>query len=91
MIAVSVLMEPPVPGFDYMPRIPSWSFLIESAATGRKALFDLGIPKDVDHMAGPVVQALKDYGWKVEVEKNVADVLVEGGVDLNEIHSIVWR
>ncbi|CAM1508814.1 Fc.00g025530.m01.CDS01 [Cosmosporella sp. VM-42] len=40
------LMEPIIPGFPHMPTLLSWSFLVEHGPTGKKALFDLGIPPD---------------------------------------------
>lgn len=84
-------MEPPVPGFEWMPELPSWSFLIESSTSGKKALFDLGIPPDWENFAPSVANRLKTNGWEVHAEKNTSQILEEQGVDLNGIGSIVWR
>lgn len=74
-----------------MPALPSWSFLVEHASSGGNVLFDLGIPKDWDHMAAPVVKHLHSSGWEITVQKNVAEVLQEANYDLNRINSIIWR
>jgi len=49
-LPVKALMGPPVPGFDLLPETGTWSFLIEHDS-GRKLLFDLGIPTDWRDMA----------------------------------------
>lgn len=90
-IATDYLMGPAVAGFSTMPEIPSWSFLVESATTGRKALFDLGVPKDWQAMAPEVVRHIRASGWDVEVQKDTADILQEHGYVLDEVGSLVWR
>jgi hypothetical protein len=87
----SQLMEPPVPGFEYMPDVPSWSFLVESSTTGKKALFDLGVPPDWETFSPIVSDQLKERGWEIYAEKHTSQILEENGVDLKEIGSIVWR
>ncbi|KIX95832.1 uncharacterized protein Z520_08540 [Fonsecaea multimorphosa CBS 102226] len=90
-IPVSYLMEPPLEEFETMPDLPSWSFLVESSTTGKKALFDLGVPPDWEnHFAPAVVEALKPRGWDIYAEKHTSQVLEENGVDLKGIGSIVW-
>lgn len=89
-LKVSFLMDPPVPGFKYMPDLPSWSFLVESPGGG-KALFDLGIPKDWENMAPVTATTLRGRGWDIMAERNTSEILVENGVALEEIHAIVWR
>jgi hypothetical protein len=89
-IPVEFLMTPPMEGFDYMPKIPSWSFLVESES-GKKAPFDLGIPKDWENMAPVFVKLLRDRGWEIEVEKDVSEILEENGYQLKSINAIIWR
>ena len=84
-------MEPAVPGFEYMPDLPSWSFLVESSTTGKKALFDLGIPPDWENFAPAVSAHLKTQGWEIHADKNTSQILEENGVDLKGINAIVWR
>lgn len=83
-------MTPSMPGFDIVQGIPSWSFLIEHSS-GRKVLFDLGVRKDWENMAPLIARMIKKNKWGVEVEKNVIEVLEEGGVKRGDIEAIVWR
>ena len=87
---VSVLMKPPMPYFDTLRHIPSWSFLIEHPS-GRKVLFDLGVRKDWENMAPAIVKMVKKAKWGVEVEKNTIQVLEEGGVQGKHIEAVIWR
>jgi hypothetical protein len=84
-------MTPPITNFEYMPDLPSWSFLIESSTTGKKALFDLGIPPDWENFAPVVSERLREYGWEIYAEKHTSQILEENGVDLKGIGSILWR
>lgn len=86
----SLLIKPPMTGFDKFPTVPSWSFLVESSS-GKKALFDLGVPVDINTFAPVVTAKLKSLGLDIKVEKNVADILEENEVNLYEIDSIIWR
>lgn len=84
-------MEPPIPGLEYMPDLPSWSFLVESSTTGKKLLFDLGIPPDWEKFAPVVTEHLHTSGWEISAEKHTSQILEENGVDLGSISAIVWR
>ena len=85
------LMGPDMPGFDVFPTIPTWSFLVESS-TGKKALFDLGVPPNYESAFTPLIQnKLKNSGFDVKVEAHVADILKEGGVDPGSINGVIWR
>ncbi|KAK7216367.1 hypothetical protein V2G26_004370 [Clonostachys chloroleuca] len=89
-LPVSSLLEPPIEGFDTLSPITTWSFLVESS-TGKKALFDLGAPKDpFNHYAPSVVEMLTESGCGIHVQANVADILEENGVQPAEINSIIW-
>ncbi len=88
-IAADYLMEPSVPGFKVMPEIPAWSFLIES--NNKKALFDLGVPKDWKSFSPEIIKHLTKSGWEVEVKKDTAEILKENGRSPDEIGSIIWR
>ena len=91
-LKVSQLMGPPLPGFETMPALPSWSFLIESDDDAQSALYDLGVPKNWETtFAAPVVERVHRMGWKVEVDKDITEILAEGGVDPGSVGSIIWR
>lgn len=89
-LKVDYFMGPPVQGFDKLESLPTWSFLVESSA-GQKVLFDLGVPKDQNVFPPSVRKDIDKYGWQVHVEKDVADILKEHGVDPSEISSVIWR
>lgn len=84
------LMTPPMPGMEFMPEIPTWSFLVEST-TGKKALFDLGVPPNWRDFSPVVVDGLVKRGWEISGDKHVADIIKEEGLDPSQINSIVWR
>ena len=90
-LPLSYLMTPPMPGMEVLPEAPTWSFLIESN-TGRKALFDLGVPPNWRDFSPVVAKPLQTRGWgEPSGERHVADILVDGGIDLSSINSIIWR
>jgi hypothetical protein len=87
---ISQLMDPPLDGLDTLPTAMTWSFLIESS-TGKKALFDLGVPPDIKTYAPAILNMLEGAGWDLWAEKNVADILKANGIDPAEINSVIWR
>ncbi|PCH06477.1 Hypothetical protein PENO1_001160 [Penicillium occitanis (nom. inval.)] len=83
-LATDMLLTPSVDHFDRLPGLGSWSFLVESS-TGRKVLFDLGGPADINLFPPQVADAVKQADAQVEGTKTVADVLVENGIELAQI------
>lgn len=79
-------MEP----VDYMPAIPSWSFLIEHRS-GHKAIFDLGLPKNIKELAPLVSEDDRFDHWDIRSPKEVIDVLEEHRVPASQINSAIWR
>ena len=88
-VPVSLFCEPEIKGHDVLD-CPAYSFLVEHPS-GRKLLWDLGVRKDLENFSPSIVKRIKDGGWQITVEKNVADRLQEGGVKPEEIESIIWR
>lgn len=84
------LMTPPLQGMEFMPDIPTWSFLVESE-TGKKALFDLGVPPNWRDFSPVVTGRLVESGWEISGEKHVEEILRDHHVDPASINSIVWR
>ena len=83
-LPTKVLMGPAIVGFDDMAEIPTWSFFIEHES-GRKLLFDLGIPTDWQDLAPTVADRLKSNGWKISVEKPTVQILKEHHIDASSI------
>lgn len=89
-LPASMLTKPPIEGFDIFPAVPTWSFLVESPS-GKKAVFDLGVHKDVSKYIPKTQESIKKNGWKLDVKEHVADIIKRHGVDPNEIDSVIWR
>lgn len=83
-------MEPAVPGLDTFQEVPSLCFYLEHPS-GRKLVWDLGIRKDYLNYAPMVSGYIPSTGYSFDVTKNVADILQDGGVPLNEIEAVIWR
>jgi len=85
-----LFVTPKLEGFDVLPNLTSLSFLIESP-TGKKAVFDLAVPFDpLNSYAPAVVEQLQAVGFNARVDKHVADILKDGGVNLKSINSVIW-
>lgn len=89
-LSTDMLLTPSIDDFDRLPGVGSWSFLVESS-TGRKILFDLGGPADIALFPPQVADAVKQADAKVEATKTVADILVENGIELTQIDSVILR
>lgn len=90
-VSCDVMYDPPIKGFDRV-KCGTWSFLIEHPS-GRKLLYDLGCRKDWQNLppALGIPNLMENSILKtLDIEKNVADILADGGVKLNEIEGIIW-
>jgi hypothetical protein len=70
-----------------------WAFLIEHPKLNRRVLFDLGIRKDTEHLAPTAYEAftLADGTFSFVVDKDVPDQLVQAGVPLSSIDTLILR
>ncbi|KEP51858.1 N-acyl homoserine lactonase AttM [Rhizoctonia solani 123E] len=86
----SLFLEPAIKGHNHLSTpTPAYSFLIENESD-TKVLFDLGIPQKWEDTAPSMVNIVRHFGWDISVTKNVSDILVEHGVALQSISSIIW-
>jgi hypothetical protein len=83
-------MAPPVPGLDTFPSSPSLSFLIQHPK-GDNLVFDLGIRKDFENYSPSIANYLPTTNYTIDVKKDVADILQEGGLALADINAVIWR
>ena len=90
-IPAKIFTQPTVPGFDVLPEVTTWSFLVESSDGRRKVLFDLGVPKDRQKGFSPAMNARVPKQFDVRVDRDVTEILQENGVDPSEIEAIIWR
>lgn len=70
--------------------VPSWAFLIEHPPSGRRILFDLGVRKDWQNLAPPILSWMKQVNASCKVEKDVRQILEEGGVKGQSLEAIIW-
>jgi len=81
-------MQPVLAGRENF-HAPVFAFLIEHAATGRRVMFDLGVRKDPENGAPRIAEMFK-AGWAMPVERDIAEQLVDDGVDLGSISAAIW-
>ena len=94
ILPTSFFFGPTITGFETFHAV-AYAFLItHTDAEGKKrnVVFDLGAPKDFENDFPPPeresIRAMFEY---VKVEKYVSEILIEGGVKLEEIEAMVWR
>lgn len=89
--AVPLFMEPPIQGHDFLYG-PSFSFLVEQPSSGRKVLFDLSLRTDWQKFPPSIMQILSLPGWKIQSDRNLADILQDNGVDVagGAIEAAIW-
>jgi hypothetical protein len=82
---------PPLEGFDILPPLPAWSFLVESP-TGKRAIFDLSFDKNPANITPAIREEFVKFDVPLlDLEKDVSEVLSEAGVSVSSIDSIIWR
>ncbi len=79
-------MEP----LEYMPSLPSWSFLIEHPS-GHKTIFDLGLPKNIKELAPLVSEDDRFEDWDIHSPREVIDILEGNDIAGTQINSVIWR
>src|ERR1700733_10332372 len=91
-----VVLDPHIPGHDELD-CPCFSFLITNAQESRYVLFDLGVRKDFETGLAPTVREWITGDkplFKVNVERNVADILDEDsaklGTSRKDIEAVIW-
>jgi hypothetical protein len=89
-VSTGMLMQPPLMGFETLPPMTTWSFMVESVR-GQKVLFDLGVPPDLNSYSPYLAEGLKGAPWEIESKYHVADILKQNGVDPADVSSVIWR
>ncbi|KAF4907506.1 Cytochrome P450 monooxygenase mpaDE [Colletotrichum fructicola] len=82
-------MAPDVSGLETFKTSPSLCFLLEHPS-GRKLMWDLGIRKDYCNYAPSIANYLPSTRYKIEITKNVVDILRENGVSPHDTEGIIW-
>ncbi|RKU43005.1 hypothetical protein DL546_002810 [Coniochaeta pulveracea] len=81
--------HPFIPGTEF-PTFPCFSFLVHNRSQDRTVVFDLAIRKDWWNLAPHLVRSLKDDDVRIAVEKDVQEILAEGGVDTAAVEAVIW-
>ena len=89
-IPASVFIEPNIKGFDHFD-CPAFSFLVKHKDSKRTVLWDLGVRKDWEKLAPRIVKNVEDGGWKLTIEKGVAEILSDSDISPADIEAIIWR
>ncbi|CAE6413632.1 unnamed protein product [Rhizoctonia solani] len=87
-IPTTMFFESVIKGHEFFSG-PAYSFLIEHES-GAKVLFDMGVPQKWEDTAPSMVNLVRTSGVEVSVTKNVSDILIEHGIPLDSINSIIW-
>ncbi|OBT64379.1 hypothetical protein VE03_05757 [Pseudogymnoascus sp. 23342-1-I1] len=86
---VSLILHPTIGNITQL-KANAYSFLITHPPTNQTILFDLGARKDFSTNAPALVQRLRSFGINPTIEKDVAEILEEGGMDLKHVDAVIW-
>ena len=82
------LIEPVITGHELM-NFPTITFLITNQAKNKRILFDLGCQKDFWNLPSPIADVIDAKVPGIKVSKDLAEVLVEGGEDLDRLDAAI--
>ncbi|KAG9119975.1 hypothetical protein FRC07_004752 [Ceratobasidium sp. 392] len=88
-LPTSVFFELTIKGYESLD-CPAYSFLIEHEPSGKKLLFDLAVAKNWRNGPPAIANRIIQNNWQVTVQKDVSDILIEHGVPLESISTIIW-
>ncbi|CEI63560.1 hypothetical protein FVEN_g6691 [Fusarium venenatum] len=92
-VPASSFVEPLVSGFETL-NAGSYAFLIKHTSSKSSKhdtmVFDLGVRKDWENLPDTFVAAVKEEGWSIDVQTDVASILRDNGQDLNSVGAIIW-
>lgn len=82
-----------IPGNEFLDA-SDFSFLLEHPS-GQKLVFDLGFRPDYQNLPpdviNPILELVEQGDWSFSIEKDVATILEEGGVDRADIDAVIIR
>ncbi|PNP77100.1 gamma-lactamase [Fusarium nygamai] len=92
-VPASSFVEPLVSGFETL-NAGSYAFLIKHTSSKPSKhdtmVFDLGVRKDWGNLPDTFVASVKEEGWSIDVQTDVASILRDNGQDLNSVGAIIW-
>lgn len=89
-LPIDSFLQPHYKGKDYLTG-PTYCFFMQHPS-GKHILFDLGIRKDWENLSPVLVDNFKKKKWELGAEKNIAEILMENGVDVakGDIDTVIW-
>ncbi|KAH8782709.1 beta-lactamase-like protein [Diaporthe sp. PMI_573] len=87
-VPADTLVEPVIPGHEFM-NFPTIAFLVVHRSSGKKILFDLGCRREFWTLPDPISEIIDAKVPGIKVDKDLVDVLKDGGIDVTEISSAV--
>ncbi|KAH6664001.1 hypothetical protein F5X68DRAFT_225693 [Plectosphaerella plurivora] len=87
-VPAETLVQPIIPGHELM-NFPTASFILTHATFRRKVLFDLGCKKDFWNLPPPIATVIDEKVPGIKADKNLCEILTDGGTDLNEIEAAI--
>ncbi|KAJ3052830.1 hypothetical protein HK097_005592 [Rhizophlyctis rosea] len=88
-LPANTYLDPSIPGHDYL-AVPCFPFIIHHPTVNKTLLFDLGIRKYWQNLSPPLVEDIKGEGMQIYVEKDVPQILSEGGIDPTTVDAVFW-
>lgn len=77
-----------IPGHEWL-NLPTYSFYLKHAKSGKQILFGLGSRKDWYNHPPSVVRTLDSHVPGNRDKKEIVEILAEGGIDINDIDTFV--
>ncbi|EME42310.1 hypothetical protein DOTSEDRAFT_175305 [Dothistroma septosporum NZE10] len=88
VVPPSTLVEPEITGHEWL-NLPTYSFYIKNQRTGEQVLFDLGSRRDWQNLVPSVYETVSVRVPGLKVEKEVIDIVKDGGVDPDGIKALI--
>ncbi|OAP56998.1 hypothetical protein AYL99_09110 [Fonsecaea erecta] len=82
-------VQPVLPGHELL-NLTCAAFLIDHAPSGRRVMFDLGVRTDYWNYAAVLQRRIGSIIPSLRVDRGVPEILVEKGVELHSISSVIW-
>ncbi|KAF7311570.1 Metallo-beta-lactamase superfamily protein [Mycena kentingensis (nom. inval.)] len=87
--AASAVFSPTLPGHESV-TLAMHAFLVEHPPTKTRLMFDLGLRKDVENFPSAISSVFDAGVFAVNEEKDITQLLVDGGVPLETIDTVIW-
>jgi len=70
-------------------RMPTYCFLVKHPTSKQNVMFDCGARKNWRDLPPKLVEVIAEAD--ITVDKSVDEILIDGGFNLENLNSIIWR